>query len=230
MKIFNALTDEEDEFYEGKADLIQTINGENSQTLIVEKFIIKAVDSLKGFSAIESLDLSYLNIFDDKKIIEEGMNLGKKYELKGNFLILCNFSLKEYEHIAQMFYVGFLLEASRRFYVVLDGSFDMLETLLVADELRETLLMRVKSDNITVVTTQKEIRYYQEKIIDNVKKLSYLPHISYTNFTFKDAEIKILTDYEEQECDSGKGGILAYGAFLTNAELLNEIELIIYMA
>jgi len=230
MKIFNALTHKEDEFYKGKADLIKIFNGEETQALVVEEFIIKAVDNLNGFSAIESLNLSYLNTLDDKEIIQEGMNIGKKYELKGNFLILSDFSLKEHKHTSQMFYVGFLLEASRRFHVVLDGGFEILKTLLVADELRETLLMRIKSDNITVVTTQKEIQYYKEQITDNVKKLSYIPHISYTDFTLRDAEIEILTDYEEQERNSGQGGVLAYGAFLTSKALLNEIELIIYMA
>ena len=230
MKIFNALTGEEDSFYEGKADLIQTFNTQETEKFFVEEFIIKAVDNLHGFSAIESLSLSYLNTLEDKEIIQEGMTLGKKYELKGNFLVLSDFSSKEYKQITQMFYVGFLLEASRRFYVVLDGGLDVLETLLVADDLRETLLMRIKSDNITVATTKKEVQQYESKIIESAEKLSYTPSIIYTNFTFRDAEIKILTNNEEQERDNGKGGVLAYGAFLTNKELLNEIELIIYMA
>jgi len=188
------------------------------------------VDNLKGFSAIESLNLSYLNTLDDKEIIQEGMDIGKKYELKGNFLILSDFSRKEHKHRSQMFYVGFLLESSRRFHIVLDGGLDILKMLIVADDLREILLMRIKSDNITVATTQKEIQYYKEQIIENVRKLSYMPHISYTDFMLRDAEIEILTDYEEQERNSGKGGVLTYGAFLTSEALLNEIELIIYMA
>ena len=226
MQIFNALTHGEDKFYEGKADLIKIFNGEVTKVFFVEDLIIKAVDNLNVFSAIESLDLSYLNTLEDKEIIHAGMTFGKEYELKGNFLILSNFSAKEYERIIQMFYVGFLLEASRRFYIVLDGGLDRLETLLIADNLRETLLMRVKSDNIIVTTNKKEMQRNKDKIKEIISEMSYTPHIIYTDFTFKDSEIKILEEYEKK---SSKGASLAYGTFLTNTIFLDEVELAYYM-
>lgn len=131
-----------------------------------------------------------------------------------------------------IFCAGFLLEASRRFHVVLAGGTQMAACLLVADALREDVLMRVKSQNITLATTSWVVNDKNSDIRHILSHLSYTPHAIYTSFSFADAEIAVLKLYDEGEAKegAGAGAALAYantnGA--TNKELLEKIELLIY--
>ncbi|MDA3907877.1 MAG: nicotinate-nucleotide--dimethylbenzimidazole phosphoribosyltransferase [Sulfurimonas sp.] len=131
-----------------------------------------------------------------------------------------------------IFCAGFLLEASKRFHVVLAGGTQMASCLLVADALREDVLMRVKSDNITLATTSWVAKDENSDIKHILSLLSYTPHAIYTSFSFAEAEIPVLKLYDEGEAKEGvgAGAALAYantnGA--TNKELLETIELLIY--
>lgn len=270
--------------------------------------ITRAIENLNPFSTIEILDLGLQtqakNVFchnfgilpsdsiatganiDAKEIFAKGMDFGRKYELKGNYLILgestpsgtttalasalalgydcendfsssfldvpnsiksetvkkalslINDDMSNFEKLSivsdnmLIFCAGFLLEASRRFHVVLAGGTQMAASLLIADKLREDVLMQLKSDNITIATTQWVAKDTNSDIKHLLSLLSYTPHALYTEFSFAATEIPVLKKYDEGEAKEGvgAGACLAYGATngITNEELLNEIEVLIY--
>ena len=270
--------------------------------------ITRAIHNLNPFSSIEILDLGLQtqpqNTFcynfkilssnsiatgasiDAKEIFAKGMNFGRKYELKGNYLILgestpsgtttalasalalgydcaddfsssfldvpdsiksetvkkalslINDDMNNFEKLSivsdnmLLFCAGFLLEASRRFHIVLAGGTQMAAALLIADKLREDVLMQLKSDNITIATTQWVVKDKYSDIKHLLSLLSYTPHALYTEFSFTSTEIPVLKKYDEGEAKEGvgAGACLAYGATngLTNEAVLNEIEVIIY--
>jgi len=270
--------------------------------------ITRAVHNLAPYSTIEVLDLGLevtpqntpiqnfdikpsdsivtgANI-DAKTIFRKGMEAGKSYELKGNYLILGestpsgtttaaataialgydvrnDFSssflnvpnsirektinealslldddMNNFEKLSLVsdnmliFCAGFLLEASRRFHIVLAGGTQMAACLLVADALREDILMRVKSENITLATTSWVANDKNSDIKHLLSLLSYTPHAVHTSFSFAKTEIPILKKYDEGEAKEGvgAGAALAYANAnnITNQELLEAIELLIY--
>jgi uncharacterized protein (TIGR00303 family) len=131
-----------------------------------------------------------------------------------------------------IFCAGFLLEASRRFHVVLAGGTQMAALLLIADKLREDVFMQIKSDNITLATTDWVLNDKKSNIKHLLSLLSYTPHAIYTKFSFANTEIEVLKKYDDGEVKEGvgAGAALAY-AFsnnISNAEILNEIEVLIY--
>ncbi len=151
-------------------------------------------------------------------LIDDGMsNFEKLSIVSDNMLIFC---------------AGFLLEASRRFHVVLAGGTQMAACLLIADALREDVLMRAKHDNITLATTQWVVDDKNSDIAHLLSLLSYTPNAFYTTFSFENAEIPVLKKYDEGEAKEGvgAGASLAYAAVngLSNEEILSEIELIMY--
>ena len=131
-----------------------------------------------------------------------------------------------------LFCAGFLLEATRRFHVVLAGGTQMAAVLLIADALRDDVLMRLKSDNLTLATTEWVANDTHSDIKHLLSLLSYTPHAVFTDFSFSETEIPILKKYDEGEVKEGvgAGGALAYAAAngLDNSELLNEIEILVY--
>ena len=132
-----------------------------------------------------------------------------------------------------LFCAGFLLEASRRFHVVLAGGTQMAACLLIADKLKEDVLMRLKSDNITLATTGWVVHDSFSDIKHLLSLLSYTPHAIYTEFSFANAEIPVLKKYDEGEAKEGvgAGASLAYANQNghTNKEVLDSIELLMYM-
>ncbi len=270
--------------------------------------ITRAVHNLSAFSSIEVLNLGLDSIpqntpiqnfdispsdsiasganIDAKSIFRKGMNAGKSYELKGNYLILgestpsgtttatttalalgydarddfsSSFlnvpkSIKdktidealllikpEMDNFTKLslvsdnmliFCAGFLLEASRRFHVVLAGGTQMAACLLVADALREDVLMRVKSENITLATTIWVAKDKNSDIKHILSLLSYTPHAIYTTFSFSKTDIPVLKKYDDGEAKEGvgAGAALAYANAnnITNEKLLEAIELLIY--
>ncbi|MEA2098719.1 MAG: nicotinate-nucleotide--dimethylbenzimidazole phosphoribosyltransferase [Campylobacterota bacterium] len=270
--------------------------------------ITRAIHNLNPFSSIEILDLGLevkpqnslyqdFNIdpsdsiatganIDAKEIFAKGMDYGKSYELKGNYLILgestpsgtttalssalalgydcendfsssflnvpnsiksetvkkalslTNENMSSFEKLGVVsdnmliFCAGFLLEASRRFHVVLAGGTQMAACLLIADKLREDVLMQLKSDNITLATTVWVAKDTNSDIKHLLSLLSYTPHAIYTKFSFTNTEIPVLKKYDDGEAKEGvgAGASLAYGATngLTNEVVLNEIEVLIY--
>lgn len=131
-----------------------------------------------------------------------------------------------------LFCAGFLLEASRRFHVVLAGGTQMAACLLIADALRENVLMRLKSENITLATTAWVSEDENSDIAHLLSLLSYTPHAIYTEFNFAAAEIPVLKKYDDGEAKEGvgAGAALAYATknSLKNDDVLKAIELIIY--
>lgn len=131
-----------------------------------------------------------------------------------------------------IFCAGFLMEASRRFHVVLAGGTQMAACLLVADILREDVLMRVKHENITLATTQWVAGDKNSDIAHILSLLSYRPHALYTTFSFKEATIPVLKKYDEGEAKEGVGAgaalAYAYANEVNNEKLLKEIERILY--
>ena len=181
-----------------------------------------------GYDCADDFSSSFLNVPSSVKretinaalsLINEDMDKFEKLSLvSDNMLIFC---------------AGFLLEASRRFHVVLAGGTQMAACLLIADALREDVLMRLKSKNITLATTAWVVNDKNSNIKHILEQLSYTPHAIYTEFSFANTEIPILKKYDEGEAKEGvgAGACLAYANTnaITNEQLLREIELIMYM-
>jgi len=180
-----------------------------------------------GYDCRDDFSSSFLNVPNDIKeqtinkalsLITDDMTKFEKLGLvSDNMLLFC---------------AGFLLTASRRFHIVLAGGTQMAACLLVADALREDVLMRLKSDNITLATTGWVAKDENSNIKNILNKLSYTPHAIYTSFSFADTEIPVLKKYDDGEAKEGvgAGAALAYANTnkITNKELLEAVELIIY--
>ena len=180
-----------------------------------------------GYDCRDDFSSSFLNSPDDIKnrTIEEALslinddmdNFEKLSYVSDNMLIFC---------------AGFLLEASKRFHIVLAGGTQMAACLLIADKLREDVLMRVKSDNITLATTAWVTNDTNSDIKHLLSLLSYKPHAIYSTFSFENSEIPILKKYDDGEVKEGvgAGGALSYACTngSNNKELLEQIEYIIY--
>ena len=181
-----------------------------------------------GYDVREDFSSSFLNV--PNRIKETTINAS---------LALLDDSMSRFEKLSivsdnmLLFCAGFLLEASRRFHVVLAGGTQMAACLLVADALREDVLMRLKSENVTLATTQWVAQDKHSNIKHILEQLSYTPHAIYTTFSFANAEIPVLKKYDEGEAKEGvgAGASLAYAASngISNKQLLEAIELIMYM-
>ena len=271
--------------------------------------ITRATHNLAPFSSIEILDLGLqtqpqnCKIYNfgitpsgsiDKdaninaqEIFAKGMEFGKKYELKGNYLILgestpagtttaaasalalgydvandfsssflnvpndiktktinaalalVDENMSNFEKLGivsdnmLLFCAGFLVEASKRFQIVLAGGTQMAACLLMADKVREDILMRIKHDNVMLATTKWVAKDENSNIAHILEQLSYTSNAAYTTFSFANAEIEILKKYDEGEAKEGvgAGAALAYAKqnHITNEELLKQIEMQIYM-
>ncbi len=108
----------------------------------------------------------------------------------------------------------------------------MAACLLVADMLREDVLMRIKHENITLATTQWVVNDKNSDISHLLLLLSYKPHAIYTTFSFQEATIPVLKKYDEGEAKEGVGAGAALGYAnankVTGEKLLEEIEHILY--
>jgi len=270
--------------------------------------ITRAVHNLSPFSSIEILNLGLDSLVQNaivhdfdinpscaiskgaginaKEIFAKGMEFGKTYELKGNYLILgestpsgtttaaasvlalgydcyndfsssflhvpddikketidkamglINDEMNNFEKLGMVsdnmliFCAGFLLEASKRFQIVLAGGTQMAACLLIADKLKEDILMRIKDENIIISTTKWVAQDNNSDIAHILAQLSYKPHAICTTFTFEKSEIPVLKKYDEGEAKEGvgAGAALAYANqnLITNQMLLEQIEYLIY--
>jgi len=180
-----------------------------------------------GYDVADAFSSSFLNVPNTirQKTIDKALSLinddMSNFEKLGivsdNMLIFC---------------AGFLLEASRRFHIVLAGGTQMAACLLIADRLREDVLMRINHNNITLATTLWVAKDKNSDIVHILKQLSYTPHAVYTTLTFQESEIPVLHKYDEGEAKEGvgAGGALAYAVknAHTNKEIVEQIELLIY--
>ncbi|WP_321779442.1 TIGR00303 family protein [Sulfurimonas sp.] len=180
-----------------------------------------------GYGLRDDFSSSFLNVPDDIKnqtinkamaLLNDEMNNFEKLSLvSDNMLIFC---------------AGFIIEASRRFHIVLAGGTQMAACLLVADRLKEDTFIRVKSENITLATTAWVVDDKNSDIKKILSQLSYTPHAVYTSFSFEQTEIPILKKYDEGEAKEGVGAGASLGYAkannITNEQLLEAIELLIY--
>ena len=180
-----------------------------------------------GYDCRDDFSSSFLHVPQDIKnttidkalalIHEDATTFEKLSIVSDNMLVFC---------------AGFLLEASKRFHVVLAGGTQMAAVLLIADKLREDLLMRVKHDNITLATTGWVTHDDNSNIAHILSLLSYTPHALYCPFSFAETSIAVLHKYDEGEAKEGvgAGGALSYASAnnLSNKELLQQIEYILY--
>ena len=284
-------------------ELAETPTGVPSPALIT-----RATHNLANFSSIEIFDLGLVkkpqncilhnfgispsdsidkgaNI-DAEAVFNKGREAGKKYELKGNYLILgestpagtttaaasalalgydvkedfsssfkdvpnsikeqtiqaalshINNDMSNFEKLScvsdnmLLFCAGFLMEATKRFHVVLAGGTQMAACLLIADKLREDILMRINHNNLTLATTAWVAKDEHSNIVHILKQLSYTPHALHTTFSFKESEILVLHKYDEGEAKEGvgAGAALAYATNfnITNKKLLEQIEYLLY--
>jgi len=180
-----------------------------------------------GYDCKDDFSSSFLNVpfniknrvvDDAMKLIDESMDTFEKLSIvSDNMLIFC---------------AGFLVEASKRFKIILAGGTQMASCLLVADRLREEILNRVDHNNITLATTKWVVQDKNSDIKHLLSLLSYKPNGVYTTFSFQNSSIDVLKKYDEGEAKEGvgAGGALAYAVSqnINNQTLLDEIEAIIY--
>jgi uncharacterized protein (TIGR00303 family) len=180
-----------------------------------------------GYDCKNDFSSSFLNV--PYSVRDESINKALSFinDEMGNF--------EKLSHVSDnmlIFCAGFLMSASKRFHIVLAGGTQMAACLLVADKLREDVLMRVKDENITLATTEWVVNDKNSDIAHILSLLSYKPHAIYTTFSFKDATIPVLKKYDEGEAKEGvgAGAALAYGYAngVDNAKLLEAIEYILY--
>lgn len=228
-----------------KIQSLPSVDEELTQKLI-PAIITRASHNLNAFSAIELIELKKGVNFDAKEAFREGMTFGMSYELKGNYIILSqtrdldksnatisallskkeeenNFDiLSKHSDEALLFCAGFLLEASRRFHIVLDGGLRMATSLFIADFAREDVLMRLKQENLTLCANTKNLN----TIFSN---LSYTPKTFYPQFNFKESEIQMLQKYKPSHKTAQLTALLySQENGLNTEEILNEIEILIY--
>ena len=180
-----------------------------------------------GYDLKDSFSSSFLNVPNEikSKTIDKALSLITKDMSK----------FEKLSHTSDnmlLFCAGFLLEASRRFHVVLAGGTQMAACLLIADSIKEDVLMRVKHDNITLATTAWVAKDAKSDIQNILSKLSYTPHAIYTTFSFQNAEIPVLKKYDNGEAKEGvgAGASLAYAHKngVKNDEIVQNIELMMY--
>ena len=131
-----------------------------------------------------------------------------------------------------LFTAGFIYEATKRFEVVLAGGTQMAAVMLIADKLRETMLMRPDHKNLTLATTQWVVKDEKSDIKKLLSLLSYKPNALYTTFSFQNAEIPILKKYDEGEAKEGvgAGGALGYANAhgIEGDAIVQDIEIMMY--
>jgi uncharacterized protein (TIGR00303 family) len=131
-----------------------------------------------------------------------------------------------------LFTAGFIYEATKRFEVVLAGGTQMAAVMLIADKLRETMLLRPNHNNLTLATTKWVAKDEKSDIKKLLSFLSYKPNAIYTTFSFASAEIEVLKKYDIGEAKEGvgAGGALSYANAhgLKNNDIVQNIELMMY--
>ncbi|MBN2816324.1 MAG: hypothetical protein JXQ67_06540 [Campylobacterales bacterium] len=227
---------------------------QQSEYLYSGALITHTIQRVEGLS--KSTLKSVQKSSDAQEIFRRGMNFGSSYELQGNALIIGYITNHSSTHVQDflssfedaegistfeklsddsytlaLFCAGFLLEATRRFNVILGGEVDMAFTLFIADILRGDVLMRLNSQNVTFVMSRftKE----QEHILTLLQKLSYNPRALYIDYSLQTSEIQEIQDIETtplRECAAASAMLLyAQNCGLEEETLVNELEISTYL-
>ncbi len=127
-----------------------------------------------------------------------------------------------------LFSAGFMLEASKRFKVVLAGGTQMAAALLIADRLSTKEEIWFDPRNITLCTTGWIARDGASNINALLKQLSFRVKAVYAAFLYEDAVIPVLRLYDEGEAKEGvgAGAAIAYGYMqgLTQQQITARVE------
>jgi uncharacterized protein (TIGR00303 family) len=112
-----------------------------------------------------------------------------------------------------MFVAGFVLEASRRFEVVLGGGTQMAAALLIANRIAGRDGLPLDPRKITLCTTRWIADDGASSITALLEQLDFRPHALYADFRYADATIPVLKRYDEGEAKEGvgAGAAVAYG-------------------
>jgi uncharacterized protein (TIGR00303 family) len=112
-----------------------------------------------------------------------------------------------------MFVAGFVLEASRRFEVVLGGGTQMAAALLIANRIAGRDGLPMDPRKITLCTTRWIADDGASNITALLEQLDFRPHALYADFRYADATIPVLKLYDEGEAKEGvgAGAAVAYG-------------------
>ena len=111
-----------------------------------------------------------------------------------------------------LFSAGFMIEASKRFNVVLGGGTQMACALLVAEHLARFTDTSCDFGRIHLATTAWIAKDAASSITALLQHLHTLPNAFYTDFSFADAAIAVLKLYDQGEAKEGvgAGAALAY--------------------
>lgn len=220
--------------------------------------------------------------FDARSVFEKGREFGRRYALKGDYLIVgestpsgtttaqaavcalgfenaglfassfknapvaikeetiqCALSklqntMKSFEKLGHtadnmlLFVAGFILEASRRFKIILGGGTQMAAALLIADVLAHKHQIHFDHSHIALATTHWIAKDAASSIVRLLEQLSFPVKAFYSDFSYSDATIPVLKLYDEGEAKEGvgAGAALAYGAMhgLTQEAITCKIE------
>lgn len=192
---------------------------------------------------------------DAKSVFQAGMDFGRSYELMGSALIIGSMQKEELrkselfieelllqeENIFEflhakssktlIFLAGFLVEASKRFEILLGGGVTLATALLIADKVRETILMRANSQNILFISSQESLE--QEPCKRLFLTLSYEQKTAATNYDFSNSDAEVVNKIADLgDRWSAATPALFYYAHqrkISNETLLEEMELSFYL-
>ncbi len=127
-----------------------------------------------------------------------------------------------------MFVAGFVLEASRRFEVVLGGGTQMAAALLIADRLATRETIPHDPRHISLWTTRWIAEDGASNIQDLLDQLNFSPKACYADFLYEDATIPVLKKYDEGEAKEGVGAgaaiAYAYAHGITQKQITEQVE------
>jgi uncharacterized protein (TIGR00303 family) len=129
-----------------------------------------------------------------------------------------------------LFVAGFVLEACRRFPVVLGGGTQMAAALLIANKIGGRDGLPMDPRKITLCTTRWIAEDGASNLIALIGQLDFRPRALYADFLYAEATIPVLKLYDEGEAKEGvgAGAAIAYGYMhgLTRPQITARVEAI----
>jgi len=127
-----------------------------------------------------------------------------------------------------MFVAGFVLEASRRFEVVLAGGTQMAAALLIADRVATRDAISHDPRHISLITTRWIAKDGASDIRQLTDRLGFSLKRYYADFLYEDAAIPVLREYDKGEAKEGVGAgaaiAYAYAHGITQQEITSRVE------
>lgn len=127
-----------------------------------------------------------------------------------------------------MFVAGFVLEASRRFEVVLGGGTQMAAALIIADRLAARGMIAHDPRHISLHTTRWIAQDGKSDIDTLLDKLNFSVKAGYADFLYSDSEIPVLKRYDDGEAKEGVGAgaaiAYAYAHGITQKQITAQVE------